>query len=274
VSVKGEVEQAGREADRSGLLDAGIRFGLVAYGLVHLVIAWLALQLALGHRQDRLDRHGAVHQLAQQPFGKAAVVLVAVGMALLVVWRVLVVVVEHRDEKPAERWRHRAVAVAKGIAYGAIGASAVSVLLGHGSSRSGQKEQGWTARLMGWPAGPWLVALVGLCLLGYTVGMCWRGLSGRHSKHLDAEGRSGESGRLYLLVGTIGYVAKGLAFGVVGALFIWAATTRDPQHSGGLDRALARLLREPAGPWLLTAVAVGLGCYGVFQLVRARHLSR
>lgn len=270
MSVKGEVARA----DRSDLLDAGVRFGLVAYGLVHLVLAWLALQLALGNRQGRLDRRGAVHQLAEQPFGMAAVLLVAIGMAVLVVWRILEVFVEHGDEDPGERWRHRAVAAAKGIAYGAIGASAVSVLLGHGSSRPGQEEQGWSARMMGWPGGPWIVAGVGVALLGYTVGMCWRGLSGRHREHLDAEGRSGESGSLYLLVGTIGYVAKGLAFGIVGGLFIWAAVTHDPRHSGGLDQALGRLLREPAGPWLLGAIAVGLACYGVFQLVRARHLSR
>lgn len=274
MSIKGEVEQAGRRADHSDVLEAGIRFGLVAYGLVHLLIAWLAVQLALGNREGRLDRHGAVHHLAQQPFGKVAVVLVAVGMAVLVVWRVLEVAVEHRDEKPRERWVHRAVAAAKAITYGAICASAVSVLLGHGSPRSGQKEQGWSARLMGWPAGPWLVAGVGACLLGYTAGMCWRGLTGRHRKHLDAEGRQGESGTVYLLVGTIGYVAKGLAFGVMGGLFIWAAVTHDPAKSGGLDQALGRLLREPAGPWLLGAIAVGVACYGVFQLVRARHLAR
>ncbi len=274
MSVRGEVERAGREADRSALLDAAVRFGLVAYGLVHLVIAWLALGLALGDRQDRLDRRGAVHELAEHTFGSVAVALVAAGMAVLVVWRVLELVVEHGDEDTWDRWRHRAVAAAKGVAYGAIGVSAFSVLLGHGSGRSGEKEEGWTARLMGWPAGPWIVAAIGIGLLGYTAGMCWRGLTGRHRRHLDAEGRSGESGRLYLLVGTVGYVAKGLAFGVVGGLFLWAAFTHDPEKSGGLDQALGRLLHEPAGPWLVGAIAVGLGCYGLFQLVRARHLSR
>lgn len=274
MSVKGEVERAGREADHSDLLDAGIRFGLVAYGLVHLVIAWLALQLALGNRQGRLDQRGAVHEVAEQPFGKAAVALVASGMALLVVWRVLELAVEHRDEKAAERWWHRAVAIAKAIAYAAIGATAVSVLVGSDGARSGEKEEGWSAQVMSLPAGPWLVAGIGLCLLGYTGAMCWRGLTGRHRKHLDAEGRSGESGTLYLVLGTVGYVAKGIAFGIVGGLFIWAATTHDPEKSGGLDQALGRLLHEPAGPWLLGAIAIGLACYGLFQLARARHLSR
>ncbi|MDO7866892.1 DUF1206 domain-containing protein [Nocardioides jiangxiensis] len=274
MSVKGEVEQAGRRADRSDLLDAGIRFGLVAYGLVHLVIAWLALQLALGQRQDRIDRRGAVHQLAEQPFGKAAVALVAAGMAVLVLWRVLELAVEHREEETGPRWWHRAVAAAKAVAYGAIGTSAFGVLLGSGGGASGRSEEGWSGRIMAWPGGPWLVAAVGAALLGYTVGMCWRGLTGRHREHLTAEGRSGDAGTLYVALGTVGYVAKGLAFGIVGGLFIWAAATHDPARAGGLDQALGRLLHEPAGPWLLGGVALGLACYGLFQVVRARHLAR
>lgn len=274
MSVKGEVERAGRKADHSDVLDAGIRAGLVLYAVVHLVIAWLGLQLAFGDRDDRLDHHGALHELAQQPFGAAVLWLVAVGMAVLVVWRVLEIAVEHRDEDAGERWRHRVVALFKGTAYGLIGASAFSVVLGDSTTESGRSEETWTARLLGWPGGPWLVAGVGVFFLAYAVTMAWRGLTGRHRKHLDTEGRSGDSGRFYLLLGTVGYVAKGIAFGIVGGLFAWAAVTHDPEKSGGLDQALGRLLHQPAGPWLLGAVSLGFACYGLFQLARARHLSR
>lgn len=274
MNVKGEVEQAGRKADRSGALDAGIRAGLVLYALVHLVIAWLGLQLALGERSDRLDHHGALHELAQHAFGATVLWLVAIGMAVLVVWRLLEVFFEHRDEDTGERWRHRGVAVLKGAAYGLIGASAFSVVLGDSTGRSGRTEETWTARLLSLPAGPWLVALVGLCFVAYAGAMVWRGLTGRHREHLSAEGRSGDSGTFYLALGTVGYVAKGVAFGIVGGLFAWAALTHDPEKSGGLDQALGRLLHQPAGPWLLGAVSVGFGCYGLFQLARARHLSR
>jgi Domain of Unknown Function (DUF1206) len=274
VNVRGEVQQAGRRADRSGALDAGVRAGLVLYALLHLVIAWLGLQLALGDRDDRLDHHGALHELAQHAFGAVVLWLVAVGMVSLVAWRVLELFFEHRHEDPWDRWRHRGVAVGKGAAYALIGASAFGVVLGDGGSRSGQTEETWTARLLSWPAGPWLVGLVGVCFLAYAGAMVWRGLTGRHREHLTAEGRSGESGTFYLALGTVGYVAKGTAFGIVGGLFIWAGLTHDPEKSGGLDQALGRLLHQPAGPWLLGAVSLGFGCYGLFQLARARHLSR
>ncbi|MGN6783118.1 MAG: DUF1206 domain-containing protein [Marmoricola sp.] len=34
------------------------------------------------------------------------------------------------------------------------------------------------------------------------------------------------------------------------------------------------MVQQPFGPWLLALVALGIGCYGLFALVRARHLSR
>lgn len=268
----GSVDEAGRKAERSDSLDHAVRFGLVAYGLVHVVVAWLGLHLALGERSGRPDARGALHELAQQPFGEVVLLLVAAGMFLLVGWRVVELFFAHRDEGTWDRWRHRAAAAGAGVAYAVVGVSALGVVLGSGGS--GRPEETWTARLMSWPAGPWLVAGVGVGLLGYTAGMMFRGLTGRHARQLSSEGRSGDVGSAYLLVGTVGYVGKGAAVGLVGGLFLWAAWTHEPRRSGGLDQALAELLGQPFGPWLLSAVSIGLAAFGLFHVVRARHLSR
>lgn len=71
--------------------------------------------------------------------------------------------------------------------------------------------------------------------------------------------------------GVAGYAAKGLVLGVVGVLFIVAAVRNDPSDSTGLDDALRTLLEQPAGPWLATAVGVGLMLHGVHQVLRARY---
>ena len=44
-------EQMGRQAHQSDWLDYAIRAGLVAYGVVHLLVGWLALQLAFGESE-------------------------------------------------------------------------------------------------------------------------------------------------------------------------------------------------------------------------------
>lgn len=273
MSVKADAGQAAREVGRSDALHHAVRFGLVCYALVHLVLAWLGLQLALGDREDKVDEHGALHELSQQPYGEVVLLLVVLGMALLVLWRLVELLVEHHDEDTWDRWRHRAIAVGTGVMYLLIGVTALMTVLGDGSGAQ-HRERAWTATLLAWPAGPWLVGLVGASFVGYMLAMGWRGLTGRHAKHLDAEGRRGESGRLYLLLGTLGYLAKGFAVGIVGSLVIAAAVTHDAQRSGGLDTALSRLLHQPSGPWLLGAISVGLGCYGAFELTRAAYLSR
>src|SRR5687768_15237466 len=93
-------------------LDVAIRAGLVAYGVVHLLIAWLAIQLALGDKEEQASNNGAMSYLAEQPMGKVLVWLIAVGMFLLVVWRLLEFAFgypEETDDK--KRWRKRATSL-------------------------------------------------------------------------------------------------------------------------------------------------------------------
>ncbi|HET6167215.1 MAG TPA: DUF1206 domain-containing protein [Marmoricola sp.] len=261
-----------REAADSDWLDAAIRFGFVAYGVVHLLIAWLAIQLAFGHQKHQASPHGAMKELAGKPLGGVLVWAVAIGMFCLVVWRLLEAAFGHRDAKDTERWRLRAASLGKAIVYGAIGASAVSTALGGGGSGD-QKDRSFTAKVMDWPAGTWLVGLIGLVIVCVGVAHIRKGLSDELRDSLSAEGKSGESGSAYLLLGKVGYVAKGLAIAAIGALFGYAAISHDPNRSGGLDTALRTVLEQPYGPALLCALALGLGCFGLFCLARARHLS-
>ena len=55
-------------------------------------------------------------------------------------------------------------------------------------------------------------------------------------------------------LGTVGYICKGTALVIVGALFGWAAFTYDPEKAGGMDAALATIKEQPAGTVLLVAV--------------------
>lgn len=283
-SAAQQAQEAGDQVRRSDALDHAVRFGMVVYGVVHLVVAWLALQLALGDRSGSADSTGAMSELASQTAGAVVVWAVALGLALLVLWRLLELVVGHRGEEGAELWRHRAADAFKAAVYGTLAVSAVRVASGSsGSSSSGSSGRGsggsggsdaLTARVMDLPAGQWLVGAVGLGIVGYGLGLVRKGLSGDHAEQLATEGRTGRAGRAYLTLGRVGYVAKGVAIGVVGSLFVYAAVTHDARRSGGLDQALREVLQQPAGPWLLGAMALGIGCYGLFCLARARHLSR
>ena len=71
---------------------------------------------------------------------------------------------------------------------------------------------------------------------------------------------------------TIALVAGAVAaLTIAGAAF--AAVTFDPSQAQGLDAALQELSQTTGGPWILTAVALGLFMFGAFSIVRARYLD-
>ena len=271
--VADKVEQAGQEAHRSKWLDHAVRLGLIAYGIVHLMVAWLAAQLALGDTSENASNSGALNNLAQQPMGKFLVWMIAVGMLLLVIWRLLEFAVGHQDaDEGLDRWRKRAVSLGKAVIYGVLGVSALKVATGD-QSKSGGKDS-TTAKLMDLPAGQWIVGLIGLAIIGYGVTLMWRGWSEKFTEHLDLKGKTGKDGSAFILLGKFGYIAKGIAIGLVGGLMGYAAVTHEAKKSGGLDTALQTVLQQPFGQMMLLAIALGIASYGVFCFARARHLSR
>src|SRR4051794_16522272 len=274
-SITDRAHSAGQQAHNSDWLDVAARAGLIAYGVVHLLIAWLAVQLALGDKEGSADSQGAVQQLNEQPFGEGLVWALAVGMFLLAVWQILEALFGYRDEEGFTRVRKRATAAGKAVVYVVIGIGAVHVATGSSSQSSSKKDgtTSTTATVMDWPGGQLIVGAVGLFIIGIGGYLVYRAWTEKFAKHINAEGKSGSSGTAYLWFGKAGYTAKGITFGIIGSLFLYAALTHDPQKSGGLDQALHKVLQQPFGPFLLIVIAAGLACYGLFCFARARHFN-
>jgi hypothetical protein len=260
------------QAHYSDWLDHAVRVGLVAYGLVHLLVAWLAIQLAFGEAEESASNSGALHYLAEQPMGEVLVWLVAVGMFLLVVWMLLEVVFGQRGEEDAlVRWRKRLASLGKGVVYGVLGWSAVQTAAGSGSQGGTDST---TAKVMNLPGGQLLVGAVGLAIIAVGAVLVHRGWTEKFTEGLDIRGTTGKDGSAYVLLGKVGHISKGIAIAIVGGLFGYAAITHDPDKSGGLDQALQTLLGYPFGQVLLVAIGAGIVAYGLFCFAWARHLSR
>jgi hypothetical protein len=253
--------------------DHAIQAGLVAYGVVHLLVAWLAVQLALGDKEGQASNSGAMQYLVKQPMGEVLVWLIAIGMLLLVVWRLLEAAFGFDEESDdTKRWRKRATSLGKAILYGALGFSALKTALGSGGGGSG--SDGMTAKVMQMPGGQLIVGAIGLAIIGYGISLVVRGWTEKFREHLDAQGQSGQDGSAYVTLGKVGYIAKGISIAVVGGLFVYAAITHEAKKSGGLDQALQTVLKQPFGQVLLIAIGLGIGAYGLFCFARAKHLDR
>jgi len=249
-------------------LERGARLGLVAYGIVHMLIAWLALQLVFGERSGAPSERGAMQELAQKPFGDVLLWVVAFGFACLVVWQAIEAIVGHRKYDKPKRTFKRLGSAARVVIYAVFGLSAGRTALGETST---SKQDHITAEVMKLPLGQVLVCIGGvavICVGGYLV---YKGFSRRFEDDLEPSATSGDSGTAAVTLAQIGYPAKGVAFAVLGVLFVIAGLTFDPDKAGGLDVALRTLLEQPLGPWLLGAVAVGIGCFGVYCFFWAKY---
>jgi hypothetical protein len=278
----GSATRAVDEARDHPAMEWSARLGFACYGVVYLLIGWLSAQLALGSPDGSASSEGALAALARQPLGRTLLWVVVAGFAALVVWQLAEAVAGHREKDGAKRWGARASSVFKAVVFGALAVAATRVAAGSGGSGgssgsggsggSGSSEDGWTARALALPAGPVLVTVVGLAIVGYGVFSVFQGIADKWRKQLDPRGTAGTVGAALTWLARVGYVARGVAFAVVGGLVVWAAVSQDPHKSGGLDDALATVRDAPAGTVLLLLVALGLACFGVFNLAKARHL--
>ncbi len=267
-----------QQAGESDGLEHLARVGLVAYGVVHLLVAWLALQLAWGGGGQSADQSGALATVSESPVGKPLLWIIAVGLIALAAWQAAEIFRWRSGWSASGKARTKALkksgkAVVKAVIYAALAVLAIRFATGSGSSSS-QSQQQTTAGVFGWPAGRWLVGAAGLVLIGVGAYLVYKGVTKRFLKEIDTSQASPGALRLVTRLGQVGFPGKGLALAVVGGLLTYAAVTFDPSKATGLDGALRTVLDLPFGQILLTLVAIGIAAFGAFCFVRARYPER
>jgi hypothetical protein len=271
--AKDKVEDALEDAAESTWLERLARAGLAARGLLYVVVAVLAIQVARGHKDARADKQGALQAVVRQPFGRILVLLLAVGFAGYAIWRFVEAAVGPRDEDdPRKAMFKRVGYAARGVLYTFFFASAVKLFIwARNAGTTEGAEADWTARVLDWPGGTWLVQGAGLVAIGAGLYVGWRGLSGKFRKRLKAV-EMGRAERLWIRgVGTVGMVARMLVTLLIGVFLISAARLHAPEQAVGIDGALKRLADRSYGPLLLALVACGLAAYGVYSFAEARY---
>jgi hypothetical protein len=258
-SASDSAKTTAAKAGDNPVVQWGARLGYGANGVIHLLLAYLTAQIALGGDDDKqASPSGALSTLAEEPAGQVLLWVIAVGFTLLALWQLTELFTQHEVFDKAK-------AGGKLVLYGALAWTSFTFASG-GRTSSNEQTKDFTVTLMEAPAGQVLVGLVGVAILGVAGYHVYKGWREKFFEDLQEH-----PGRWAVVAGKVGYIAKGIALAAVGVLFITAAIQHRAGKATGLDGALQSLRDLPAGTVTLIGIALGLGAFGVYSFARARY---
>jgi hypothetical protein len=265
------IASKGRRAGRSPWVERLGRAGLVAKGVLYVVLGILAVKVALGARDEEADREGVLREIAAQPLGRGLLTLLAVGFFGYAAWRLAQGFLD-RDAKgeDAPGLAKRAGAVARGLWWGALGVLTVSKIAGAGSDTSGKEDEA-TAGVLALPLGRYLVFAAAAGFLGAAVFNGYRAVTGKFRKRLRTERMNETEEDAATLAAVLGHLSRFVVFGLIGLFLAKAAWEFDAGETRSLDGALREVAAQPYGTFLLCTVAIGLGAYGLYSFAQARY---
>jgi uncharacterized protein DUF1206 len=257
-------------AAESGPVKTLGRVGLVAYGVVHLLVAYLAVRVALGGG-GKADKTGALQTIAEQPAGRFFLWLLTAGLVALTIWQLAEAGWGHGYRRPQRKQTlQRLVSLGEAAVAGALAYSSFKVASGKGGKSKGEKVA-FVDKVFDWPAGELLVALVGLGIVAIAIYLVHRGMAKTFVDDLDLAGAEPHARDAAIRFGQVGWSALGVAYGIIGLLLVYSAVSYDPEKATGMDTALKTLAGQPYGTALLLIVAAGLACFGAYCLFDSRY---
>jgi hypothetical protein len=250
------------------------RLGLVGQGVVATIVGLLAIRIAMGEKDDAATSQGAVAWLAQQPLGKFLLIALTVALFALALWRFLCALMGDpvEGDEPKDRLKYAVL----GVVYLLLAITTLGITIANwtgsedtsGSGESGDEgSQQATSTLFDWPAGRWLVGILGVAVIGYAGYNFYKQvITKKFAERLDAD-----DSHWVVRLGLVGYTAQSLVYAVVGYFFIQAAIAFKSSTAKGPSGALIELADTTAGKVLLWAIAIGLFAYGIFCITEARY---
>jgi hypothetical protein len=268
-----------REVTDHPVLTHLARVGLVAYGVLHVLIGWLAFRIAwfVQPRTENADQTGALATVGSSPGGRVLLWVIGLGLLALSLWQAGEVLRWWGGLlRPGHRLRVAFVCAkcgAKAVVYAVLGVTGLFFAVGADYDAAARLRE-LTDETLEIPGGAALVVTAGITVAAVGAYVTLRGFTGGFMKDIDLDAAPDRYEPVILRIGQVGYVAKGIAFAVSGALLVYAAATTDVSTATGLDGALNAIGAVPTGQWLLTAVAAGFAAFGVYALARARYPDR
>ncbi|ASJ70689.1 DUF1206 domain-containing protein [Granulosicoccus antarcticus] len=238
------------------------RTGYASRSLVYFIIGLFAVLSGLGHSGET-DSKGALRLLLEQPFGKALVGVLIVGMSGYVMWRLI----QSLLDTDSHGWSPKGLVVrggllASAITYAVLTVYALSLLgvLPYSGSDSSPSIADRIASTIG--TKPVLLVMM-MVFAGVTIAHWFKAFTGGYAKHFNqAEARMD----IVHPVAKLGLLARGTVFAIITLLLFYRLMTVTPTDTKppGLSEALNFVQQLPAGNMLLIVLGIGLLLFSAY----------
>ncbi|MGA7205383.1 MAG: DUF1206 domain-containing protein [Specibacter sp.] len=260
-----DARRAANDAGNSTVVTLIARIGFGASGLMHLIMGYIAVRIALHHGGES-DQSGAFAQLTKLPGGTFLLWVTVAGLAALALWLLLQAGLGIGSSSK-KRWVRSLVSLGKAAAYIALAWTALAFALKRPASSTANTRHA-SGAILSLPGGQALLILVGLATAGIGGYFIYKGARQKFRDDIRLPG--GPSKPAIVVLAMTGYIAKGIAIIAVGVLFVVAAVKVNANDASGLDGGLKSLAALPFGEAILIIIGLGLMAYGLYSFARAR----
>src|SRR3712207_2446704 len=118
MTASDQARSTASRAANSKPLEYLARGGFIAYGVIHLLFAWLIMQVALGDASGETDQSGALQTIGEQSGGKFLLILIIIGMVAMAIWQAFEAAIGESGPQGAGAKAERVVSACRAVLYG------------------------------------------------------------------------------------------------------------------------------------------------------------
>jgi hypothetical protein len=253
-------------------IDTFARVGYLARATVYGFMGVLAVMMFTGNGGTATDSKGAIRTLLEQPFGRPALLVLAMGLLAYAVFRFFQSIRDYDHHgKDMKGILHRVAYFIGGAIHVFLGYYALNLIF-HFGKTTGKGEQGIAQTILAQPFGRSLLFALAAIVIGFGVSQIYIAVKEKFTRGLSLPP---QNRKLLCNISKFGLSARGVMFMTVGWLFAKAALHANSAEAKGVKGAWTFLGTQPFGTTLELLIAGGLIAFAFYGVIEAmyRHIN-
>ena len=248
------------------------RVGYAAKGIVYAVLGVLAFRMTAPGSQDAPSSREAIREIASQPFGAVLMVAMAVGLFSYAAWRFGQAIKDTEGAGTGGKGCVKRTGYAiSGLVYAALGAFAVSILMGSDNGSGGSSRDQATSTMLSSTGGRIALGIVAAIVIGVALHFFYKAYHAKFMSKYRLRRMSDKVRTVALHAGRMGISTRGIAFLIIGGFLMTSVVGGGNGNVNSMSDAMNIIAGAPWGKFLIGTAAFGLVAYAVHMFLMAMY---